>query len=742
MGCMGERKDNAMSALNAGKSRKCTDVLCLLFFGCFWFGMVYIVAVGFTMGDPDRLIFALDYKFDQCNKDNSAEARGLASLEQNISSTDGSFSRTIKLGGRNHQISPHYYMIGSGPPRFRSSYVGVCFDECPGSNAAGIGYKPEDWVCTGRYYGTANKPDLNIEGVPRLSELSQIAVEHFVEDVRAFSEGVTDDLREQARYLSSFFLIRGGSSCEDDAENDEPDCTVCYPSYPTISYEPAFCVPNATFVRENAAQVSAVFGEAFSLSGIKDATDELIGRGGSAAMTIANDAYASYPIIFGCIGFSLLLAFLWAFLMRLFIKPMVWVTLVGTFLLLVLFTYLLGEKALEMRADALYGEDNTFTRYADATLGFFAFAGGLFVAYTVVVGCFWRRIWMVCGVIIEASKALARMPTLLVVPLVPALLAFGLFTYLLLGSFYILSAGELKLDGSGFAQIDFDDDLRGTLAYHFFGVVWTVVWLNHVAWVVVAMAVTQWYFARDKATDLGPAPVASAAGRVVRYHLGSIVFGSLVVAVVKYLRYIVYFVKSRAQPDNKCWGCVVKYSFCCVECCLRCFEKLLDFISKNGYVLICVQGDSFCGSCRAAFGYIASNLGGIALLNAVGDLFLFIGKMFVALVASGACALILLYVPSYRLATASIILPCALVFLGAYLIASIFMGVYEMTIDSLFVCFLIDEDKQLGYADGALRDFVKASGKDTSSTREAPAGDTSASRGLGPAPTDESQLDA
>ncbi|KAG8469178.1 hypothetical protein KFE25_007696 [Diacronema lutheri] len=706
-----KKADNAFDALNPGKARRCTDVLCLLLFFVFWAGMIWIVAVGFSTGDPDRLIYGLDYKFDQCNRDNSAAARGLASLDAKISNDEGTVERQIKLGGKDLTSRDLFYAIGAGPPRFQSSYVGVCQAGCPNEGLSEIGYKPSEWVCTGKYYGQTNKPDLSLPSVPSITSFTEAGVKAFADAVRDFVSN-PKGLEEQAAYLGSFFLVKGGDGCPDDADNDAPECTICYPSYPTVRYSPAFCVPNVTFIKENAQRVTAIFGEAFNMTAIQQRTDAALGGGGNAAMRIAQDALSAMPIILGCIAFSVVLGFVWAYLMRLFIKPMVVATLLGVAGCLGLFTALLYAKSGEMRASDLYASDETFKRYADVTYGGFAFAAALLCVYVVIVGCFWKRIWLVCGVVIEASKALAAMPTLLFAPLIPAALTFALLVYFIFGAFFILSAGELKLDGSGFAQIEYDDNLRGALAYHFFGCVWGGVLLNHVTWSVIAFSVAQWYFARDKVADLGVAPVVAATRRVLRYHLGTVVFGSLTVAIVKYVRYMMNFVKQYADPENRYYGFVVKCVWCCIDCCLRSFEKLLEFISKNAYILCAVEGEPFCTSARHAFGYVVSNLGGIALLNTIGDLFLFLGKFFVAAASAGVCACVLMFVPSFQVSTNSIVLPCIIVFIASYVIASIFMGIFEMTIDTVFMCFCIDEDKQLGYADGALKSFVKENVRD------------------------------
>jgi len=709
-------KDTAMAAVKPNGKRSCTDVLCLLFFICFWIGSFGIVAVGFTTGDPDRLRYALDYKYDQCSRNNTAAARGLLTLDQTIETSDGDL-RTIKLGGRDHSASPFYYLLGTGGAVWPGvPYLGVCNDACYNEGGDSMLFAPEDWVCTGKFYGMSNKPTrITGQNVPRITEFSADAMKKFVADVGAFKKSAGEEFKLQYEYLSSFFLLKDAEECEPTAASDAPECSVCYPVYPSISVQGALCVPDPEWVEANARKVQEVFAGAYNMSFVQAAAASVLGGdGGEVVMTVLQDAYSALPLVLSCIAFGLVLAFVYNLLLRSFIKPMVYVTIFGVLAGLTLSTYLLSDVAFEMRGNPRFGVDELYTNLSHATLGCFAFSGACLALYIVALFCFWSRIFLAVGVIIEASRALERMPQLLAVPIVPALLTFGLFCYLLFGCFWIATTGQLKLDGNGFAQVEYDNTLKGMLAYHFFAVIWGVVFLNHLTTMIVAGGVSQWYFAPDKSKPIH-SPVRSAARRALLYHTGSIAFGSLLVAIVRYIRYLMNWLKKYANKDNECCGRFLKCIFCCVDCCLRCFEKFLDFVSKTAYVIVMVESEPFCTAARHGFGYIMSNLGGLAMVNLIGDSFLFLGKVFVASMASGTCGLVLLHYPGYAFETESIILPFIITFIGAYMIASIFMDIFESIIDTIFLCFAIDEDKQLGYADGELKKFVKAS-----STRDQP----------------------
>jgi hypothetical protein len=708
-----------MEALKPGKKRHCTDLLCTLLFLFFWGGMIVISVNAFRTGDPDRLLYGLDYKFDQCNRDNSAAARGLSSLTQEVALTNGSGTKPIRLGGRDHSSAPLYYVVGAGRPRFASSYIGVCADACPNAGLTTIGFKPDQWVCTGRYYLQSNRPQLSDPRIPMLKTFTKDAVKAFVSDFEAFRDSGQSDaiaqLKEARDFLGSFFLFKGPRSCPDDAEIGDPECAICYPSYPTVRYgSSSFCLPDLSYIADNKDEVAAILASnKFDLGVISDSVNTLIGTGGATTVRITADAYAAYPIILACIAFSVILGFVWALLLRKFVRPMVVITLIGVLAALAIGGWTLFDKAVTMRASPLYGVDDSYTAYSDVTMAFFAADATLFALYVLFILCFGSRILLACGVIVEASKAITAMPQLLLVPVLPAMLTFGLFVYFLIGGFFIVSSGQLKLDGSGVAQIVYDDNLKGALAYHFFGCVWTSVLLNHIGWAIIGLAVAQWYFARDKRDGLGSRPVTTAAYRVLWYHFGSVVFGSLVVAIVRYIRYMMNFLKRsvKASGDgSKCFSRIVDCVFCCVECCLRCFESLLEFISRNAYIMLAIESGSFCTSAKSAFGYLASNMGGLAMVQAIGDLFLFFGKVFIGMMSAGICAIVLTQTAYYQERVSSIILPCMIVLVGAYLVGSLFMGIFEMAIDTIFLSFCVDEDKKLGFADGPLKAFVAEAG--------------------------------
>jgi solute carrier family 44 protein 1 (choline transporter-like protein) len=64
-------------------------------------------------------------------------------------------------------------------------------------------------------------------------------------------------------------------------------------------------------------------------------------------------------------------------------------------------------------------------------------------------------------------------------------------------------------------------------------------------------------------------------------------------------------------------------------CCLWLLERFLKFVNYNAYTIIAIEGKSFCVSAQKAFVLIIENSMRIAVVNSVGDFFLFLSKLIV-----------------------------------------------------------------------------------------------------------------
>jgi len=177
----------------------------------------------------------------------------------------------------------------------------------------------------------------------------------------------------------------------------------------------------------------------------------------------------------------------------------------------------------------------------------------------------------------------------------------------------------------------------------------------------------------------------------------AVAFGSLVIAVIRMIRLVLDYVEKKCRKlNNEIGRCVL----CFCKACLWCLEKFMRFINRNAFIMCAVNGTNFCKSAKDAFNLITRNFVRIVVLNSVCDFLLFIGKVFI-IVACGSVSYLAFggYIPHIRddiPALNYFFIPCVFIVIGSYLIATAFFSVYSMAVDTLFLCFLEDLERNDG----------------------------------------------
>merc|ERR1711920_203699 len=131
-----------------------------------------------------------------------------------------------------------------------------------------------------------------------------------------------------------------------------------------------------------------------------------------------------------------------------------------------------------------------------------------------------------------------------------------------------------------------------------------------------------WFFnqSRDGAFQRGA--LRKSIWNVIRYHMGSLAFGSFIIAVVQFIRYVMMFLEKQAQARK---NRVMVYVLKCVQCLIWCFEKCLEYINKLAYIQIALLGTNFCTSAKKAFYLLLRNAVRFASVAVLGSAIDFIG---------------------------------------------------------------------------------------------------------------------
>uniref|UniRef100_A0A670JRF4 Choline transporter-like protein n=1 Tax=Podarcis muralis TaxID=64176 RepID=A0A670JRF4_PODMU len=233
--------------------------------------------------------------------------------------------------------------------------------------------------------------------------------------------------------------------------------------------------------------------------------------------------------------------------------------------------------------------------------------------------------------------------------------------------------------------------------YNVFMFFWLANFVIALGQVTLAGAFASYYWAFKKPDDMPAFPLFSSFGRALRYHTGSLAFGSLILAIVQVIRVMLEYLDHRLKAaDNKC----AKFFLTCLKCCFWCLEKFIKFLNRNAYIMIAIYGTNFCTSARNAFFLLMRNIVRVAVLDKVTDFLLFLGKLLIV----GSVGILAFFFFTQRIKviqdTAPPLnyywVPILTVVVGSYLIAHGFFSVYAMCVDTLFLCFLEDLERNDG----------------------------------------------
>ena len=403
----------------------------------------------------------------------------------------------------------------------------------------------------------------------------------------------------------------------------------------------------------------------------------------------AEDFRNGWHLIIAAGAVALVLGFLWLVITWFLAHVLVWLTIIAAVAVFCALSFYLWQEG-QLRVDAaaeMNPEDEDATRNAEAVLYTSYAMMGITAVLILLVIFFFERIQIAIGIIRVAGRALGSAPMLIVVPVVLFVFIMLTFFYSMFVGSFIYSAGEVQVVDGWRREFVFDNRLKGAIAYHIFGTIWAVIFLISIGQAIIAATISEWYFTRDRGENLPMFPVAVATGRILRYHQGSLAFGSMLIAIVVMMRLFMEYVRrqvEKAGKDNK----IIKFIICCMQCCLSCFQRFLEFITTNAYIEMAIFGNNFCRSAKDAWSIITSNILRVTAVSVISTFLMFLGKLFVCCTA--VFVGYLLFTNNDPPITSYFLL--VLVFALAYVIALLFFSVLELSIKTILVCFLHDDD--------------------------------------------------
>jgi hypothetical protein len=221
-----------------------------------------------------------------------------------------------------------------------------------------------------------------------------------------------------------------------------------------------------------------------------------------------------------------------------------------------------------------------------------AIAGMLLVAIgaiclSFVFCCYWHLIPFMIKVVETVASVMRENPMMLAVSLLGSVVgvAWSLACGLAFAGAYITYQGSIQ------------DSSQGEQYGLYFVAVLIFIWGAQVAYnvchVTYCGVFSRWYFGVTQGTAL-----RKSLWVALTTSLGSICFGSFLVALIRALEAVVRQARRSAQQDGNAVCCVV---LLLLECVISCIGDILEYFSEWAYVQCAVRGASFVQAARITY---------------------------------------------------------------------------------------------------------------------------------------------
>ncbi|KAL1524941.1 hypothetical protein AB1Y20_019817 [Prymnesium parvum] len=303
---------------------------------------------------------------------------------------------------------------------------------------------------------------------------------------------------------------------------------------------------------------------------------------------------------------------------------------------------------------------------------------GLVLARTAII--------RLIAILRETSKVHKKMVLILLWPIFSVILQLLIFTGGLL-AFYFMVYSYVGRD-------DIDNWVGLAIcALEVLGVLWALETVKAVFWTSMSAAIAIWYV-KDSASGGfggGCGRLCACTGKILGRHLGSMCFGALIIAFFKALRLTANLMSYTLRDRIKA-NFLLTLLFKCVNCFLWCIEKTVEYISYWGFVFVAVHGTSFCRSCFDAFGFQVKYLSQSIVNKSVQIVLKLVMKISITITCTLSAFFYLdgrtQFKAQYDPLWVSIV-----VFFYSYIIASAFTLVFDVSIDTIYLCAFEDMER-------------------------------------------------
>jgi hypothetical protein len=495
------------------------------------------------------------------------------------------------------------------------------------------------------------------------------------------------------------------------------------PVYPTKVFAAKYCIPKDENLEKSLLENGP-------MSGTLNQVMQAIGSVRRAS-----------SLLMGIAALSLGLGYGYLFFMKIFAKPLVYLSLIilvvallgsGAYLIYTAPNATVPDNAVisdggnattgavaEAAAEGGVSENevkrqNLFAGVAGAYAIETSYAVGgicvvLGIVFLVLLMCARESIDVACACVAEACNTMFAMPSLLLQPGLEVGVKLITLSTLLYGLAWLFSTGDIKAESATIGGVELrgvhrsfkytEEQIYYILSY-ILGVFWVDELFTAMGQFVISYSVVLYYFCPKDANGYKQAPAFPLFrgyfwGFVC--HLGTLAFGALLIAVVRLVSLVLSYIAKQAEKENAALACIAKILVCVVQC----FKRCLEFINKNAYMDVAYRSSWFCTAAKNALKMIMQEAVLMGLLNGACFVFQIVGGLLISVVGGYVAYAAVNQSPftdpinaDGTLNTYYVDNPMAVSIAGAItglIVAVPFMLTFDQCADTLLYCYVMDK---------------------------------------------------
>lgn len=252
----------------------------------------------------------------------------------------------------------------------------------------------------------------------------------------------------------------------------------------------------------------------------------------------------------------------------------------------------------------------------------------------------------------DAADCLMTMPSLMLEPLVSFLLKIPFFLVGAAGLMVLITSGNYQnVDLTKPETLIHPDNFAVVCAaYWAFACLWTMEILHYTSVFVVIYVSEVWFFKHygegvrgSFCSMCGPTLVLKAWCAAVTKHLGSLIYGAILVSFMRPLRWIVNMLLAAQEvADNPMCSLIMASVEMVIGSCLTLMHRILDLTSQIGFMQIAYTGNmGFCEAQKHALSLVFAEKGKWAATEGLATAFVVLG---VGGISAGTCVLVYMIV--------------------------------------------------------------------------------------------------